>query len=202
MEKIIEYDQKLLSSDGAFIHPDGNILPIIYGCHEQFARNYCLGRNYDYLYRLKHDESAWETYVECYNLKKTRDDINIFEGSELTKDKIELYKLWKESCLKKDWIPREMYSDFFTQILGFDKVETIRRYTITTSSKNPHIRLYNYYLMDWHIDGISRLKYDYNKNDFVLDKSYIPSKEDKEAEEEIKDIKTRVLRDERYLFFK
>lgn len=56
--------------------------------------------------------------------------------------------------------------------------------------------------MDLHIDGISRLKYDYNKNDFVLDKSYIPSKEDKAAEEEIKDIKIRVLRDERYLFFK
>lgn len=76
---------------------------------------------------------------------------NYCEGniSKLTKEELILYKHWLE---QNEYNKRNMYSDFLVDVLGFDKILTIMRKSITTTTFEPHVRFYNYYLMDWYID--------------------------------------------------
>ena len=89
-------------------------------------------------------------------------------------------------------------------LLSFDKIETVIRETITTTNPNPHIRFFNYYLMDWFIIDQQPMKYNSNTGLFEYDKNnwYLGNIEDKEAEDEIKEIKAKVLKKDRPLFFK
>lgn len=78
------------------------------------------------------------------------------------------------------------------------------RRAITTTSSTPHKRFYNYYLMDWYIKRVPKMKYDSQSGLFLFDNSQwrFDNSEEKEAEEEIEEIKSRVLLKDRYLFFK
>jgi len=90
-------------------------------------------------------------------------------------------------------------------ILGFDKVETIIKKTITTACQYPHIRFYNYYLMDWDIECHTAIKFNEENGLFEYDKKYeylISSSEDRYYKNEIEDIKTSVLKKDRPYFFK
>ena len=72
---------------------------------------------------------------------------NYCEGniSKLTKGELILYKHWLE---QNDYNKRKMCSDFLVDVLGFDKILTNMRKSITTTTLEPHMRFYNYYLMD------------------------------------------------------
>ena len=74
--------------------------------------------------------------------------------SKLTKEELILYKYWLE---QKGFNRKEMSSDFLVSVLGFDKVLTLMKKSIATTSLEPHIRFYNYYLMDWYVDITNRL---------------------------------------------
>ena len=78
------------------------------------------------------------------------------------------------------------------------------RETITTTNPSPHIRFFNYYLMDWNIIEQPQMKYNSDTGLFEYDKnnSYLRNSEDREAENEINDIKAKVLKKERPLFFR
>lgn len=123
------------------------------------------------------------------------------KGNNLTKEELILYKYWLE---QKDYNRGKIYSDFLVDVLGFDKILTIMRKTITTTSSNPHVRFYNYYLMDWFID--IRNRYFYNESTGIFepiqkDNFIIVSEEDREMESEINDIKSKVkLKDRPYFF--
>ncbi len=117
----------------------------------------------------------------------------------LTKEEQELYDLWLEGEGSHHW---HRYADFMVLILQFDKVEIIRRECITTTSPIPHVKYYNYYLMDWNIDTTLCPKiYNYETKRFQF-------KENRDwyydgiAEEEINNIKKRVKKEDRHLFFK
>ena len=75
-------------------------------------------------------------------------------------------------------------------LLSFDKIETVMREAITTTSLNPHIRFFNYYLMDWNIFEQPPMKYNCDTGLFEYDrnKSYLGNSEDKAAEDEICEI--------------
>lgn len=98
-----------------------------------------------------------------------------------------------------------MHSDFMVFVLGFDKIETIMRRAIIITSRQPHIRFYNYYLMDWYIDKNTPMKYNEETVLFEYDEPkdwMIYYNEDRKVEDEINEIKTKVLRKNRHHFFK
>lgn len=182
MNPIIPYDSMLGNGDGAFITPSNEII-LTYGEHERFAAKYCSGK--DYFYSSFSDKSK-----------------DPYASSKLTKEQLELYKLWLE---KNEYYRRKMYSDFMVFVLGFDKVETIMRRAITTTSRQPHVKYYNYYLMDWYIDKQTPMKYNIETGLFEYDEPQdwiMYSNEDRRIESEINEIKQNVLRKDRHHFFK
>ena len=89
-------------------------------------------------------------------------------------------------------------------VLGFDKIQTKLAKTITTTNYEPHIKFYNYYLMDWYIEQYSPMKYvdevsgfKYIRNNYIIN-----SYRDSEAENEINEIKAKILKKDRPYFFK
>lgn len=121
--------------------------------------------------------------------------------SRLTAEEAAIFKNW----LSEYGYKRELCSDFLVQVLGFDKVETVLRRVITTTSREPHVRFYNYYLMDWCIDNRRPIRYNEETGLFEYDKSdeWISMfNGDKAVEDEINEIKANVLVKERHYFFK
>ena len=183
MSLIIPYDDKFDRGDGAFISPSNEII-LTHGEHERFAGKYCSGIDY------------------LFSRRSSTKNGDPFSLSKLTKEQLELYKLWLE---QNEFYSRKMHSDFMVFVLGFDKIETIMRRAITTTSRQPHIRFYNYYLMDWYIDKKNPMKYNEETGLFEYDEPkdwIIYYNEDRKVEDEINEIKTKVLRKDRHHFFK
>jgi len=65
--------------------------------------------------------------------------------NNLTKEELILYKRWLQ---ENEEVKRKMSSDFLVCVLGFDKILSLMKKTIVTTSFEPHIRFYNYYLKD------------------------------------------------------
>jgi hypothetical protein len=203
MGLILPYYDKLGTSEGAFITPNGHILNVYNNEHEDFARRYCLGMNYDIHtgavfgppYPCAKD--VW-VHSEIQNMLKGKD---IFESSSLTKDQLKKYKSW----LKRfPTIDDSVYSDFLVFILAYDKVETIVRNQIQTTALQPHIRFFNYYLMGWTIKRYNGYFYD-EKSDKLIERPnnyLVEDYEDREAEEEIEETRAKVLLKDIPYFFK
>ncbi|MBR2828521.1 MAG: hypothetical protein IKE70_04755 [Bacilli bacterium] len=212
MSIIIPYKEKeIYDNDGAFIKLNGEII-YTHGLHETFSRNYCNGYLYNQLYSHlhpnshlpKYDEDKIEDYFEYlkayYNFKGTIEEIEEYSSTKLTKEQLNLYKLWLE---RYELNSTYLFSDFLVYVLQFDKVETVMRETITTTNPNPHIRFFNYYLMDWYIIEQPPMKYNKKKEIFEYEENgYLGNQEDKESEEEIEEIRRKVLKKDRPLFFK
>ncbi len=113
-----------------------------------------------------------------------------------TEDELYLYNEWIKN--------NDSLSDFLFFVLNYDKVEVSWRKVITTTDINPHIRFYNYYLMDWNIYIERKMYYDLEYHDFkfIDDQNYLFNYQDRNMEEEIEDIKKKVLKKDRKLFFK
>lgn len=181
MSIIIEYNPNLGNGTGAFITPKNDIL-LTHGDHEPFAYKYCTGID------VNNPNTSSEPFV----------------NSKLTKEQLQLYKLWLK---EREHKLRKLQSDvdFLVLVLGYDKVEALINETITTSSRRPHIRYYNYYLMDWVIYETPTLIY--NPETGLFEKNepsefFMLYDQDREAEEEINEIKSRVLKKDRHYFFK
>ncbi len=144
------------------------------------------------IYRVKNDHEAFcEEFLS---------NLNENFGNDVVKHQ-KLHKMldtyYKES-------PRKSLTDFMVLVLDFDKVEIQLKKTITTSSRQPHIRFYNYYLMDWNINIYEKLYYNTNTNRFdIINPTPLGlDQEDTDEYYEIEDIKSKVLIKERNLFFK
>ena len=124
-----------------------------------------------------------------------------YSSTKLTKEQQELFEQWLD---KYEFSKCNLYSDFMVYLLSFDKIETVMRETITTINPNPHIRFFNYYLMDWNIIEQPPMKYNSDTGLFEYDRnnSYLGNSEDREVENEINEIKAKVLKKERPLFFR
>ncbi len=144
------------------------------------------------IFRVKDDHEA---FCEAFLSDLSKDF-----GNDIVKHQ-HLYKML-DAYYKNS--PRKSLSDFMVLVLDFDKVEIRLKNTITTSSRQPHIRFYNYYLMDWNISVQNRVIYDYRIGEYRPLNYFFPTSEDldREAEDEIKEIKAKVLVKDRHYFFK
>ena len=128
----------------------------------------------------------------------------LFNNNTYFNKKIQLEKLHRMLDAYYKGSPRKSLSDFMVLALNFDKVEILLRNTISTSTRQPHIRFYNYYLMDWNINVYEKLCYHPESNQFEFIYPYPVGldSEDTDAFYEIEDIKSKTLVRERNLFFK
>ncbi len=184
MNLIIPYEENIYTNGGAFIKSDGEFI-YTHGPHEQFAQMFCNGPEYPALCELK-----------------TRDTcIDVYRSSKLTSEQLAIYKLWLTAY---EFAHHKSYADFMVSVLGFDKADVILQKTISTTVFNPHVRFFNYYLMDWYIDKQYPLIYDPEKGLFMYreNNSLIEMGQDREYAEEIEEIKSRVLLKDRPLFFR
>ena len=138
-----------------------------------------------------HDEYASEF---CFKLLRDKLELNF------TRQELDLYKYlltkYRTICGNNDL-------DFLVLCLGFDKIETILSKTITTTSMEPFIKFYNYYLMDWDIEMVNKLVYAEQVNKFLENKIIsIESINDREAKEELDDLRIKILKKEKYYLFK
>ncbi len=201
MSEIIPYFDDLGPKKGAFIRPDGKILFIKDNKHEEFAELYCNGRDYSILSGANFGPpiSAGKYLEAMKDLKDAKDGVDIFRTSYLTKIQLERYKNWLKK--HKTYVS---YCDFLVLVLAFDKIETKVNRLITTTAAEPHVRFYNYYLMDWEIRKQNPLVYVPQDDSFVRiqNEMFVTDPADREAEEEINEIKAKVLYKDRPIFFK
>lgn len=211
MSLILPYDSELMESDGAFIKPDGKIVYPFEG-HEGYARKYCIGQYFDALSKIRSDaylgrhdefcysEEYWNELKKMFNYKGDKKDVDIYLSSSLNKEQLELYKKWIE---EHEFLNNNLWSDFLVYVLGIDKVDTIRRRGITTTSRIPHVRFYNYYLMDWNIWVHNPKVLSEETGCFVsAPREFCTSLEEREAKEELDEIKAKTLKKDRIHFLK
>ncbi len=144
------------------------------------------------IFRVKDDHEA---FCEAFLSNLSKDF-----GNDIVKHQ-HLYKML-DAYYKNS--PRKSLSDFMVLVLDFDKVEIRLKNTITTSSRQPHIRFYNYYLMDWNINVYEKLHFNNTTNTFEIIHPYPLGFDQEDTDEyyEIEDIKSRTLIKERSLFYK
>lgn len=172
MSLIIPYKEKELINNEGAFIKPSGEIVFTAGNHEAYAHDYCCGSRY-----------------------------SSNNSTKLTKEQQELFEQWLD---RYEFSKRNLYSDFMVYLLSFDKIEIVMREAITTTSLNPHIRFFNYYLMDWNIFEQPPMKYNCDTGLFEYDrnKSYLGNSEDKAAENEICEIKAKVLKKDRPLFFR
>lgn len=203
MNNIIPYYNYLENCNGAFITPTNEIL-FVNGNHENFSMNYCLGEYYHFLKNIKSNYPCYPfiDFKENYNFDGNIEDIDLYISSYLNKEQLDLYKLWEKL---HQFDCKTFYTDFLVCIIGFEKVENILKKTITTTTNNPHIKFYNYYLMDWNIIHQPKIIYNQELNIFEQEKNnhwYQNSYQEREYEYEISEIKSKVRKKDRHYFFK
>lgn len=206
MSSSIPYDEKFFKDCGAMISPNGNVQSI-YTLHEVFARNYCNGEDYDYLRYIKYLSSEGDFYhfKNNYQFYGTRKDIDEWCHSKLKEEELKQYQLWMNQY--QHYFKSSSALDYMIFVLGYDKIESILTHTITTTHNLPHIRFYNYYLMDWDIQILSKAHFNSKKNLFEFGNDnlidlYHSISLDSEAEEEIQSIKSKVKKKDLPKFFR
>lgn len=189
MDKILPYHENIYIKKGTFIQPDGRFISFDM-LHEEFFKLYCLGNDYSSLFHLyQENPSLYQKKLMNYCRILNKDpSLGYFITSSLSKDQISIYEAW-------DRLYPSNHIEFMIQVMGWDKVESLSYRNITTSSMNPHIRFFNYYLMDWDITQLERFYYDENDDKFYKQEIHefsLQNKNDILYEEKILDIKNKV----------
>ncbi len=189
MSIIIPYDEELIYGNGGYISLNGEISYCPNPrAHEEIARFICCGPFNE------------KRFVKSLNKKELNYDI--YNG-KLNRYQFEIFKIWMEEHYKNNISFYGACSDFLLHVIGYDKTETVNNGAITTCNDNPHVRLFNYYLLDHLILHLPRKIYNQELGIFETEKYiYTPSDEDIEMEKEIKEIKQKVPIKERKLFLK
>lgn len=134
--------------------------------------------------------------TKIYNLYEASDDFNY-----LIYNLISLLKIYKNESLLYNKNEKIYYNEIYKILskellvlfLGYSKIETILRKTITTTVKNPNEVFYNYKLMDFDIVRIPSLIYDKNTNEFKIEEiSNYSCTLERELEDDIELIKKYV----------
>ena len=189
LSDILPFIDKFHSHIGNFIKPDGSIISLNV-THEEFSKDYCRGESYFTLIKKKsYDYSEYLELLNCFSVLYHRDlSWGEYITSHLTKEEFLSYLAWEREH------PYDS-TGFLIQVLGWDKIESLSVRSITTSCPNPHVRFYNYYLMDWEIYSLDKLKYDQETSSFIsssIDEFSIQSKNDVHYDEELVKIKKNI----------
>lgn len=184
MSVILPYVPELEYQKRSFIKPNGEILTTT-GKHKVWAKEYCIGsdcKDFQHLFQLESIDS-------------------ILSSSHLTIEKLELLKAWLQG---KENFDENVFSDFLVYISRFDKTETRSRKVVSTTSSLPHVRFYNYALMGWQIEKITPERFNKITGEFepCPENGIISTHQDRNAQEELEDIKRNVLLKDRHYFLK
>jgi len=174
-------DEDLIRQDGCFITPNGEIVNG-FGCHEGYAANHIRGSEYNSITEFIHRYKSQNLYYpgedkeifKHYNIEKI-EDLNPYISSFLSQEDINKYIKWQELVLYDDawevyW--QEMNSIFLNRFLRYDKLETIRRQTITTTTPFMHLRFFEYFVMGYNIDSVCFFYFDENGEIQYKDPAY------------------------------
>ena len=98
----------------------------------------------------------------------------------------------------------KIYQDLLIQFIGFDKIETQTRKTITTSRTNIYEEFFNLLIMDYEIKQIPKLIFDEENQHFrwINQNEFINAGINRECEKDIQLIKKYVPYKDRHLYFK
>ena len=202
MSIVIPYDKNLARKNGSLVDPAGTVLEVE-TTHEDFAENFCKGKHYELYKSILEGRSFFcnhfEDFKRLYGFEGSIDDLTELASSELVERQLNLYKLWIKACTEQK---THTTLDFMTCVLRYDKVEKILTNTISTSFQSPHVRYYNYYLMDWDIQYLKPMRYNKETGLFEYIDNSILLSEDSDAEDEIDEIKKNVEYESRPLFFR
>ena len=137
-----------------------------------------------------------------FNVEKSHEEFaKYYCNNYLSKKEKELFELWLS---KYNTNNLDIYGDFLVKVLSYDKISTRIKNQIVTTSFTPHIRFYNYYLMNYNITVQNKLIYDQNKEMFYIYNNLyrFNSFLDYEYKEEIDKIKSKTLIKDRHNFYK
>lgn len=185
---------------GNFIMPDGKNVSLNID-HEDFAKKYCMGDGYELLLKAKNKEIEGVDYQELLNIFANTYQRSIYYEEYITSHlddlSLKLYLLWNKLY------PTDS-ATFLVRVLGWDKVEPNLK-TIITSSSIPHIRFYNYFLMDWELIKFPKLIADFENEKFIQENSNefsLYNHKDISYEEDIELIKRNTSKKLRLRYFK
>lgn len=181
MGLILPYDEELIRQDGCFIAPNGEIISG-FGCHEQYGADFIKGSDYDtisrFMNRYKNNSLYYpgedKEVLEHYKVDKV-EDLNPFCSSSLSQEDIDKYLKWREKVIYDDawevyW--NEMNSIFLNRFLRYDKLETIRRRVITTTTPFMYLRFFEYLVMGYNVDTVCFFYFDENGEIQYKDPAY------------------------------
>ncbi len=114
-----------------------------------------------------------DIYTKIYNLYSSSLDFNFLINNLISllniyKNKNLLYN--KNEKIYYNEIYKILSKELLVLFLGYSKIETVKKRTITTTIKNPNEVFYNYKLMDFDVVKIPGLIYDKKSNTFKLEK--------------------------------
>lgn len=169
MGLIIPFDEKILELGGCYISPKGEIISGISG-HEKSAADYIQGADYtvisNFLDRYNnnklYDDKEVPDILKHYKVDKV-EDLDPFISSPLSKEEVENYKKWKEKVFFDDkW---ELYYDekesyFLNRFCRYDKVETCKENTITTTAPFTYLRFFEYLVMGFDVVPVNFFYFD------------------------------------------
>ncbi len=181
MALIIPYSKELANSDGGFITPEGEFISTGFSCHEGEAGEICRGRYFyrlsDFLYSYKNNEeiSPYEIdFIKSITGVDDLDKLDKFSTSTLSKEELEMYKKWFNLVYYGDKFEvflSEMNSGFLHRFLRYDKLETIRRRTITTTNPFLYTRFFEWLVMGWNVVQVCFFKFNDDGDVEVIDPS-------------------------------
>lgn len=134
---------------------------------------------------------TYDVYEEF--VPKEKVEGNIFDNEEVFEEE----EYWFHMFSKID-------KDLIVQFIGFDKIETQIRKTITTSKTNIYEEFFNLLIMDYEIKQIPKLIFDEDTQHFrwIKQNDFINAGINRECEKDIQLIKKYVPYKNRHLYFK
>lgn len=157
---------------------------------------------YEFFYKISKQAKNWQQLV-----KKLLIAFNVFnEFKPIERDPLNPF------CGDSDYAERNYWDtmfyeasfDMLIQLIGFDKIETQVKKTITTSKPNIYEEFFNPMIMDYEIVQLPKLVFDEDTQKFrwIYPNEFINTGINREFEEEIKLIKKYVPYNERHKYLR
>lgn len=156
-----------------YVEPNGNVIKPssdLYNYPELFAKEYCLGKDYDYICNVKNGIKKFEEFRKkyiLYNIPSSPNDIDEFMSGKLNEEEKKLLVRYLYA-----WLNREInvgegdkYGTFLISVLGYDKIN-VRNKTIVTASENSLFKYQYFSKNGWTIINAKPIDLD------EIDKAY------------------------------
>jgi len=160
-------------------------------------------------------QSKLDIFMSLYDLSKKTDDMQKLVHDLLVE--LEVYREFQPieivspfdsdihaESLHWEKMFRNASNDILVQLIGFDKIESSRFKTITTTKTNIYEEFYNLILLGYDVYQLPKLIFDEDKKQFrwLKPNDFVQTSIDRECEEELKLIKKYIPYDQRDRFLR